>query len=97
MDSFKTYTVTWWQVGLLKVSLIALGILIGSTAYEFVGRWIAVVWAVFLLTAACRVYFWWRLPVAAHAGTERGGAPVGNRDTQGSRSRQIVAADPPRE
>ena len=39
MGSFKTYTVTWWQVGLLKVSLIALGILIGSTWYEFFGRW----------------------------------------------------------
>jgi hypothetical protein len=82
--------VTGWQVGLLKVSLIALGILIGSTWYEFFGRWIAVVWAVFLLTAACRVYFWWRLPAAAPGGTERGGAPGGNRDIQGSRSEQIA-------
>jgi len=38
VGSFKTYTVTWWQVGLLKVSLIALGILIGSTWHEFFGR-----------------------------------------------------------
>jgi hypothetical protein len=65
VGSFKTYTVTGRQVGLLKVSLIALGILIGSTWHQFFGHWIAVVWAVFLLTAACRVYFWWRLPATA--------------------------------
>jgi hypothetical protein len=76
MGSFRTYTVTWWQVGLVKVSLIALGILIGSAWHEFFGRWIAIVWTVFLLTAASRVYAWWRLPVAAPGGTERGGAPV---------------------
>jgi hypothetical protein len=72
----KTYTVTWWQVLLLKVSLIAFGAGIGSTWHEFFGRWVAVVWAVFLITAACRAYFWWRLSAAAPGGTERGGAPT---------------------
>jgi hypothetical protein len=71
MGSFKSLTVTWWQVLLLKVSLIALGVLIGSTWHEFFGRWIAVVWAVFLLTAASRAYFFWRMPSAAPGGTER--------------------------
>ena len=75
MGPVKTYTVTWWQVLLLKVSLIALGVGIGSTWHEFFARWIAVVWAVFLITAACRAYFWWRLSATAPGGTERGGAP----------------------
>jgi general stress protein CsbA len=97
VGSSKTYTVTRWQVGLLKVSLIALGILIGSTWHDFFDRWIAVVWTVFLLTAACRAYFWWRLPVAAPGGTERGGFPAGNRDIQGVRAEQVAAADRPRE
>jgi hypothetical protein len=79
VGSFKTYTVTRWQVLLLKVSLIALGVGIGSTWHEVFGRWIAVVWAVFLITAACRVYFWWRLSATAPGGRERGGAPVGIR------------------
>jgi hypothetical protein len=60
VGSFKSLTLTWWQVILLKVSVIALGVLIGSTWHEFFGRWIAAVWAVFLLSAACRAFFWWR-------------------------------------
>lgn len=30
MKIFHDYTFTWWQLALLKVSLLALGILIGS-------------------------------------------------------------------
>jgi hypothetical protein len=75
VGSFKSYIVTWWQVLLLKVSVIALGVLIGSAWHEFFGRWIAVVWAVFLLTAACRAYFFWRRSAAAPGGTEREGTP----------------------
>jgi hypothetical protein len=59
MGSFKSSAVTWWQVILLKVSVIVLGVLIGSTFHDFFGRWIVVVWAVFLLTAACLAYFWY--------------------------------------
>jgi len=30
MDIFRDYTFTWWQVGLLKLALLSLGIAIGS-------------------------------------------------------------------
>lgn len=96
MGPFKTYTVTGWQVGLLKVSLIALGILIGSAWYEFFGHWIAVVWAVFLITAAGRVYCWWRGPAAAPGGMEHGGASGGPGEMHGSRSEPVAEVDRPR-
>jgi hypothetical protein len=75
VGSFQSLTLSWWQINLLKVSLIALGVGIGTTWYEFFGRWIAVVWAVFLTTAACRAYFWWRLSATVPGGTERAAAP----------------------
>ena len=30
MNIFRNYTLTWWQVGLLKLALLSLGIAIGS-------------------------------------------------------------------
>lgn len=30
MDIFRNYTFPWWQVGLLKLALLSLGIAIGS-------------------------------------------------------------------
>ena len=77
MGPSKTYTLTGLQVLLLKISLIALGVGIGSTWHEFFGRWLTVVWAVFLITAACRAYLWWRMSAAAPGGTGRGGALKG--------------------
>jgi putative Mn2+ efflux pump MntP len=34
MIIFHNYTFTWWQMGLFKVCLLALGILIGSQCAE---------------------------------------------------------------
>ncbi len=30
MNIFRNYTFTWWQVGILKLALLSLGIAIGS-------------------------------------------------------------------
>lgn len=30
MDIFRNYTFTWWQVGILKLALLSLGVAIGS-------------------------------------------------------------------
>jgi hypothetical protein len=30
MDIFRNYTFTWWQVGLLKLALLLLGVAIGA-------------------------------------------------------------------
>jgi hypothetical protein len=32
---FKSYTYTWWQMGIFKVALLAIGVLIGSYWSEF--------------------------------------------------------------
>ena len=31
MTLFKSFTFTWWQVGLLKLSLLSLGAVVGAT------------------------------------------------------------------
>ena len=30
MNIFKNYTFTWWQVGILKVSVVCIGVAIGA-------------------------------------------------------------------
>ena len=30
MNLFKTFTLTWWQAGIFKVGLLALGIAVGA-------------------------------------------------------------------
>jgi len=53
MTYFKDYTFKWWQFSLLKVSLLALGILIGKTwPAVFSGTGInALLWVVFAVPA----------------------------------------------
>ena len=44
---FGRYTYTWWQLGLLKLSLLIVGLLIGAAASDWVlanMSWLAVVW-----------------------------------------------------
>ncbi len=30
MNPFKSYSLTWWQIGILKVALLAFGVAIGT-------------------------------------------------------------------
>lgn len=32
---FKSYTYTWWQVGIFKLALLAIGVVIGAYWHEF--------------------------------------------------------------
>ena len=32
---FKSYTFTWWQIGIFKLALLSIGIAIGAYWYEF--------------------------------------------------------------
>jgi len=53
MKIFKDFTFHWWQLSLLKISILALGILAGSYWHEYFhnGGMITLLWAVFILPA----------------------------------------------
>jgi uncharacterized membrane protein YoaK (UPF0700 family) len=59
---FKTFTLRWWQVGVFKLGMLALGIVIGAywqsifAPYAF---WLAIVAVVAL---AYITVIWWRQP-----------------------------------
>ncbi len=37
MNLFKSYTFTWWQIGILKLALLSLGAVIGAYWHDFFG------------------------------------------------------------
>lgn len=54
MNIFKTRSFRWWEVGLLKLCLISLGILIGLYFYDYVA---GLLWLWLVLFAAIGAYF----------------------------------------
>jgi hypothetical protein len=57
---FKSFTFTWWQVGLLKLSLLSLGVVVGSTwPGVFVG-WRDVLVVLFVVPALYLTYLSFR-------------------------------------
>ncbi len=61
MNPFKSYTLKW-QVGLLKVSMLALGLVVGATWPEAFATWIVLLWILFAIPAAYLIFvgFIWR-------------------------------------
>ena len=51
MNPFKSYVFTWWQLGLLKTSMLALGLVLGATWPGVFARWRAILWVIFLIPA----------------------------------------------
>ena len=51
--SILTRPIAWppWQFGVLKLSMVAFGILMGSYFHEFWQQWHLALWAVFGITA----------------------------------------------
>ena len=35
MNPFRTYTFTWWQIGVFKVALLAIGVAVGAFWHDF--------------------------------------------------------------
>jgi hypothetical protein len=35
MNIFKSYTYTWWQIGIFKLALLSIGVLIGAYWHDF--------------------------------------------------------------
>ena len=51
--SFLTRPIAWppWKFGVLKFSMVAFGILMGSYFHEFWQQWHVALWAIFGITA----------------------------------------------
>ena len=62
MNLFKSFTLTWWQVGLFKLGMLAAGLLIGAYFRDAVlAAWPVV--AVLAIVALGYVsYLWFRQP-----------------------------------
>jgi hypothetical protein len=54
MELFKTWTFEWWEVGLIKVCLLSLGMLVGVYFYDFV---MSLSWLWLVLFVATAIYF----------------------------------------
>ena len=54
MKLFRNYTMTWWQIGLLKLYVFVVGLLVGSFFVEVVSGWYTPLLVVFIVLL---VYF----------------------------------------
>ena len=60
MNLFKTFTLTWWQAGIFKVGLLALGIAVGARWHPLFAGFLAPLIAI---AAPCLIYataIWWK-------------------------------------
>lgn len=60
MNIFKTFKLTWWQGSIFKISMIALGIVIGagwSDVFDELVIWFLII---FIVGASYITYIWWK-------------------------------------
>jgi hypothetical protein len=60
MNIFKTFTLKWWQTGLLKLGMLALGIAIGAYWHDVIGGYLLILIAVAAVSLAYVTYLWWK-------------------------------------
>jgi len=58
VNIFKSFTLKWWQAGLIKISMIALGIVIGATWSEALYEWRIVLLLLFIFPSLYFASFW---------------------------------------
>jgi hypothetical protein len=58
MNLFKSFTLTWWQTGLFKIGMLALGILIGATWSSFFSAHVMALIIVAALTLGLVLVVW---------------------------------------
>lgn len=54
MKIFRTRTFRWWEISLIKICLISLGILLGLYFYNY---FMSLLWLWWVLFAATAIYF----------------------------------------
>jgi hypothetical protein len=55
---FKSYTFAWWQLGLLKISVLALGLAVGATWPDLFAGWRELLLVLFVAPAFYVSYVW---------------------------------------
>ena len=60
MDIFKTITLKWWQTGIFKVGMLALGIAIGNYWHDFIGGYLLILTIVAAVSLTYVTYIWWK-------------------------------------
>jgi hypothetical protein len=60
LNLFKTFTLEWWQAGLFKWGVLALGIAIGATWHDFFGGYLPVLIILAAISLTYVTYAWWK-------------------------------------
>jgi fatty acid desaturase len=50
---FKSYTFTWWQIGIFKLALLAFGAAIGAYWHDFFGANLAALIIIAVIASVC--------------------------------------------
>ena len=53
MNPFRSYTYTWWQMGIFKFALLAIGIIVGAYLSAFV---LGALWVFITIAVAASAY-----------------------------------------
>ena len=56
MNIFKSYTFSWWEMGIFKLALIAIGISVGIYWQSFFIQYIEVIWGIAILASIYSMY-----------------------------------------
>jgi len=60
LNIFKTFTLKWWQTGLFKLGMLALGIAIGAYWHVFFGNYLSILTIMAAVSLAFVSYVWWK-------------------------------------
>jgi hypothetical protein len=60
MNIFKTFKLKWWQAGVFKLAMLAIGIAIGTYWHDVFGAYLLILITVAVVSLAYITYVWWR-------------------------------------
>jgi hypothetical protein len=60
MTVLKTFTLKWWETGLFKWGMLALGVAVGAYWHDFFDGFIPVLIAMAVFTLSYITYIWWK-------------------------------------
>ena len=60
INIFKNFTLKWWQTGLFKWSVLALGVVIGATWPDLFSAWRTALLILVLVPGLYLAWIWWK-------------------------------------